>query len=172
LGAGTGIIGIVLLLLGAEVHFTDKDVLLPLIQYNIEQNAPHISKDKYQVKELMWGETEVSDKYDIIVACDCVYESQDMWMPLATCLNQIATDETDVIMSYELRSKKDAAFFPHISKTFTIRKVLNTDLDEFWQSPDIGVFHLRKRQEPKEDIEAESPLGDLRKRERHIDTLF
>ena len=69
MGAGTGIIGIVLLLLGAEVHFTDKDVLLPLIQYNIEQNAPHVSKDKYQVKELMWGETEVSDKYDIILAC-------------------------------------------------------------------------------------------------------
>lgn len=168
LGAGTGIIGIILLLLGAEVHFTDKQILLPLIQHNIDVNASHINKNKIRVKELIWGQTIVEDKYDIIIACDCVYESQEMWMPLANCLNQIATNDTDVIMSYELRSRKDAAFFPHISKTFTVTKVPGSDLDDFWQSPDIGVFHLRKREIAQTDTDTREQLllGDLKKRQR------
>ncbi|KAL0485874.1 N-lysine methyltransferase [Acrasis kona] len=168
LGAGTGIIGIVLLLLGAEVHFTDKEVLVPLIQHNVELNASHINKNKFKIFELMWGETKVQDKYDIIVVCDCVYESKDMWMPLADCLNEVATQDTDIILSYELRSNKDAAFFPHISKTFSIEKVLNTQLDEFWQSPDIGVFHLKKRTEhtTNQGGDETNVLSDLKRKER------
>ena len=51
LGAGTGVVGIVLGLLGAQVTLTDQAQLLPLLKENIELNKVqhHVT-----VKELNW----------------------------------------------------------------------------------------------------------------------
>jgi hypothetical protein len=68
-----------------------------------------------------------------------------MWIPFANALDQLCESEkTLVIMSYELRSKQDAAFFPYIRNKFSVTKIPNEELDPVFQSDDIGVFFLQK----------------------------
>lgn len=179
LGSGTGVLGIILLLMGAgHVVLTDKQVLLPLIEHNIELNcsleenyfyagdekALSVSdlKQRYTVRELMWGETPIEEKFDCVVVCDCVYESKDMWMPLAQCLQMVAdvNPEVEVLLAYELRSKKDAAFFPFITQFFSVEPIDEEDYHPEWYSPEIKIFTLKKLKElPGRSIELSEILA-------------
>lgn len=51
LGAGTGLIGIALALLGADVTLTDREPVIPLIEKNVELN--HVA-NRCTVKEFEW----------------------------------------------------------------------------------------------------------------------
>jgi predicted nicotinamide N-methyase len=149
LGSGTGIIGIVLLNLGAHVTFTDKEALLPLIELNVKLNCSHLSPDNYKIQELLWGETPITEDYDYVIICDCVYESRDMWLPLAKCLISIAekNPETKILIGYELRSKKDAAFFPYITQYFTITPHDEEDYHPDFNCLEIKIFTLKWKDE-------------------------
>lgn len=152
LGSGTGVIGIVLLLnmCASRVTFTDKNVLLPLIESNIETNCKlHGATDleqRYKVQELLWGETPITEKYDYVIICDCIYESKEMWLPLAICLQMISDVNPDVqiILAYELRSNKDAAFFPYITQFFRVQPLPEEDYHPEWYTPEIKIFTLVK----------------------------
>lgn len=171
LGSGTGVLSIVLLLLmdAGHVVLTDKQVLLPLMEHNIALNTSSCGggddvgggdeddrveivndnnrlKDRYTVKELLWGETPIDQSFDHVIICDCVYESRDMWMPLAKCLQMVAdvNPEVEILLCYELRSHKDAAFFPYITQFFSVTPIDEQDYHPDWYTPEIKIFTLRR----------------------------
>ncbi len=178
LGSGTGVLSIVLLLLmdAGHVVLTDKQVLLPLMEHNIALNTSSCGgddadgddddrleidnnkksqcendglKDRYTVKELLWGETPIDQSFDHVIICDCVYESRDMWMPLAKCLQMVAdvNPEVEILLCYELRSHKDAAFFPYITQFFSVTPIAEQDYHPDWYTPEIKIFTLRKHKD-------------------------
>eukprot|EP01080_Neovahlkampfia_damariscottae_P003035 gene3035-5045_t len=148
LGSGNGYLGLVLCLLEAKnVLMTDRKNLLPLIEENIKINnfENEIGKRVF-MKELDWGVTKLDEKFDIIVASDCIYDKKEMWMEFAQALIDLASEDTLIIISYENRSDIDAGFFPFIKKkNFCVKKIEQEDLDEFWRCEDINVFHLTKK---------------------------
>jgi 16S rRNA G966 N2-methylase RsmD len=160
LGSGTGLIGIVLLLnMGASrVTFTDKNVLLPLIKSNIETNCKLYEitdlEQRYNVQELLWGETPITEKYDYVIVCDCIYESKEMWLPLAKCLQMISdvNPKVRIILAYELRSNKDAAFFPYITQFFSVQPLPEEDYHPEWYTPEIKIFTLAKAEGNSMDL--------------------
>jgi len=158
LGAGNGFISIVLLKLGAkQVISTDRECLLQLIRENCQRNLGKSQLEKLNVVPFLWGEENdihqqsLYEDIDIIVASDCIYDKIDLWKPLLkTFLDLTSTRGIDehpptIVLSYELRSKEDAAFFKEAKLYFDINKVKSSDLDPLWQSPDIGIFYLRRK---------------------------
>lgn len=84
LGAGLGLVGITLATAGAEVTMTDMKHAVPTIERNIELNRGTWEKGGGSARALMleWGQegyerSEIAKEpmeYDIIIACECVYE--------------------------------------------------------------------------------------------------
>ncbi|XP_069509458.1 EEF1A lysine methyltransferase 3 [Ambystoma mexicanum] len=75
LGAGTGIVGILAILLGGNVTITDLPKALKQIRENVAANVPLGSPIKPQVCALSWGvdQEEFPRDYDFILGADIVY---------------------------------------------------------------------------------------------------
>ena len=80
LGAGTGLVGLAASgLLAADIHLTDLPIILPNLQYNIQQNASLVESTGSTITAgvLDWSTiTAVQDeeeKYDVIFAADSLY---------------------------------------------------------------------------------------------------
>jgi predicted nicotinamide N-methyase len=147
LGSGNGYLGIVLGLLGAKVIMTDLAILLPLIEENVKLNhLEHMLNKQLLVQELLWGRDIPTEKYDYIIASDCIYDNEEMWTDFAIALKQLATRSTKIIISYEYRSEVDKKFFSFIKQDFEINKVDSDDLDPDWQSDDIAIFYLTRNE--------------------------
>ncbi|NXN32091.1 EFMT3 methyltransferase, partial [Nycticryphes semicollaris] len=74
LGAGTGIVGILVALLGGDVTITDQPAALDQIRENIQLNFPG-GGARPRVEALVWGQEEdtVRGEYDVILGSDIVY---------------------------------------------------------------------------------------------------
>lgn len=88
LGAGTGFVGLALCALGAgRVLCTDMPVQQQLLEANLAANPEHAGKVFWQ--PLVWGTLPQrafsSCRYDLIVACDVLYDEEQM-EPLASTL--------------------------------------------------------------------------------------
>jgi predicted nicotinamide N-methyase len=145
LGSGTGLVGIVIGLLGGNIIITDRKPLLNLMKENIQKN---FIEKKVKVEELEWGKdcSYLNPPFDIILASDvmsyCYYESQESFFQT---LKDLSNKNTRIILSYEKRDMKDLEFFKKLSKDFIYQKVSNNKLDKFWQSEDIGIFEVQKK---------------------------
>ena len=156
--------------MGANVHFTDRQVLIPLIEKNIHLNCQiihnrndepqplpshyHSTVDEkvpilssqYKAFEYLWGEpNEIIEHthYDYVMICDCIYESKEMWIPLAKALNEQLHSRSDhIIIAHEKRSFKDLAFFPYIQETFQVERVPDELMDPVWRDENIRIFYL------------------------------
>eukprot|EP01105_Mastigella_eilhardi_P028931 TRINITY_DN98_c1_g2_i2.p1 TRINITY_DN98_c1_g2~~TRINITY_DN98_c1_g2_i2.p1 ORF type:complete len:231 (-),score=75.40 TRINITY_DN98_c1_g2_i2:47-739(-) len=169
LGAGTGLVGLVVSLLGAKsVMITDQPQMLELIRDNVQRNHGH----NVTVRTLDWSATsaalaeerlqqaqpqaaplhttagELSDfvvPFDVVLASDVIcfcYGYED----LVRTLKYVSDSNTRIIMSYEKRDIRDRQFFQLLKDYgFTFSKAPNEDLDPVWQSPDIGVFNIRRK---------------------------
>eukprot|EP01103_Thecamoeba_quadrilineata_P015278 TRINITY_DN4774_c0_g1_i1.p1 TRINITY_DN4774_c0_g1~~TRINITY_DN4774_c0_g1_i1.p1 ORF type:complete len:203 (+),score=33.81 TRINITY_DN4774_c0_g1_i1:3-611(+) len=142
LGSGTGLIGIILALLGAEVIVTDLKPLLPLIEKNINAN---VSNSKIKVKELNWGEdvSEFEPPFDFIVGSDVVYREETFKLLIKT-FSDLSNEETVIFLAHELRERKEIQFFDLLRKKFTLQKIPDSSLDETYRSEDIGIFRIKK----------------------------
>jgi len=171
LGAGTGCVGLVLSRLGGKVTLTDQKQMLPLLEHNTKLNN---LEHKVQVVEFNWGEETplLSPPYDIILLSDLIagcYSSsyqalvdalwwltgpttkpQNTQQPEITELSITASTATSktqpiIIMSYEKRSHKELEFFRTLSQQFTYKKVDNSKLDPLYQSDEIGIFIIKRK---------------------------
>ena len=104
LGAGTGIVGILMGYYGADVITTDLETLVPLIQYNIEQNAVALGC-RVKAAPLCWGE-ELSADFprgaDYIILANCVYYEGVLDL-LAKTTRELAGERSVVFACYEER---------------------------------------------------------------------
>mmetsp|Transcript_14183 Transcript_14183/g.21440 ORF Transcript_14183/g.21440 Transcript_14183/m.21440 type:complete len:86 (-) Transcript_14183:81-338(-) len=70
-----------------------------------------------------------------------------MWKQLASSMIQLSSFDTDIILAQEFRGGKDMEFWDWIKPYFDYSRVPNDDLDDIWQSDDIGIFHFKKRKD-------------------------
>ncbi|KAK3252002.1 hypothetical protein CYMTET_38685, partial [Cymbomonas tetramitiformis] len=103
LGAGTGIMGLALAALGArEVVLTDNEPrLLKIMQKNISLNS---ASGRVMARTHDWCKDALPLRppFDIIVACDCIYEGGD---GLVSTLQSCCAAEGIVLLAYEPRGQ-------------------------------------------------------------------
>lgn len=103
LGAGCGLVGILVAHLGGEVTLTDVDEVLPITHHNVGLNARRQGEaGTLCVKALRWG-MDIRDvfhrgQFDIILGSDLTY-SDHLHGPLLVTLLQLVNEETTVILA-------------------------------------------------------------------------
>ncbi|KAL4448418.1 hypothetical protein ABPG75_005637 [Micractinium tetrahymenae] len=164
LGAGMGLAGMAMALLGCEVAFTDIGAVLPLLKHNVEQN---VSPAALKLKDAAWAASEVGScrvasldwadpscyaafqpPYDFILAADCVYSELAVPHLLATVLH-MGGPRTQTIITNEFRSQAvHDVFMEQFGQHFTIRKVQAGKMDPNYQHPLIHIYLLKRRKQP------------------------
>ncbi|GMF19553.1 unnamed protein product [Phytophthora lilii] len=160
LGAGVGLVGMTLAVLGARVALTDQEYALPLLAKNVAVNFPHRGVDKTSavvpaVEECQWGEKFESGgcleswvkNTDVVVFSDVLYHASAFLLLIDT-LHELASSTTDVFFSFETRNAKiEANFLQQLGKTFEVEEVTRKDNLEVFASfeyPDeLFIFHAR-----------------------------
>ncbi|CAM6102096.1 unnamed protein product [Calypogeia fissa] len=159
LGAGCGLAGIGMALLGCNVVVTDQVAVLPILLRNVERN---LSRAKYtasensylgsigsvEVAELDWGNDEhiaaVEPPFDYIIGTDVVYV-EHLLEPLMATILALAGPKTTVMLGYEFRSSGVREQLDELCKKhFHVKKVLHSKMDPKYQHPNIDLFILRR----------------------------
>eukprot|EP00455_Lapot_gusevi_P031384 TRINITY_DN3400_c0_g2_i1.p1 TRINITY_DN3400_c0_g2~~TRINITY_DN3400_c0_g2_i1.p1 ORF type:complete len:270 (+),score=44.32 TRINITY_DN3400_c0_g2_i1:73-882(+) len=97
-GSGTGVVGCVAALLGAnQVICTDQEPLLDILEHNVDTNLGAISetRDRVVITALQWGEPlspaiTSSLPLDVILGSDLIYAREGI-APLVTSLSQLVS---------------------------------------------------------------------------------
>ncbi|XP_041035214.1 EEF1A lysine methyltransferase 3-like [Carcharodon carcharias] len=89
LGSGTGILGILTVLLGGDVTITDKPEVLKQMEWNVAVNIPSSCRSRIKVRALSWGydHTSFPSDYDYILCADIMYDSESFPLILKTLLH-------------------------------------------------------------------------------------
>lgn len=109
IGSGTGIVGIQLAALGADVTLTDREEYLELIDYNIEKNRNTLVGHA-RSKSLFWGDEIPADddsfkNPDFLIVANCVYHSIELDQLVKTIeLLCSTTRKTKILACYEIRN--------------------------------------------------------------------
>ncbi|XP_028837183.1 protein N-lysine methyltransferase METTL21A [Denticeps clupeoides] len=143
LGAGTGLVGIVAALLGANVTITDREPALEFLASNVRDNIPPSLQDAVQVSELTWGEGLESyppGTYDLILGADIVY-LEDTFPALLRTLEHLSSERTVILLSCRIRYERDQRFLTELSRSFTVEEV------HYEVQGDIHIYRAMKRPE-------------------------
>lgn len=174
LGAGMGLAGMAMALLGCDVAFTDIGDVLLLLRHNVEQN---VSPAALKLRDAAWAAQEVGScrvasldwadpacyaafqpPYDFILAADCVYSELAVPHLLATVLHMGGL-RTQTIVTNEFRSQAvHDIFMEQFGRHFTIRRVQAGKMDPNYQHPLIHIYLLKRRKQVAG--EAGSEAGD------------
>ncbi|XP_074482854.1 protein N-lysine methyltransferase METTL21A [Sebastes fasciatus] len=125
LGAGTGLVGIVAALLGANVTITDREPALDFLSTNVKANVPQDSQGSVVVSDLTWGEgleRYPAGGYDLVLGADIVY-LEDTFVPLLHTLEHLCSDSTVVLLACKIRYKRDTDFLSMLKHKFTVEEV-------------------------------------------------
>ncbi|XP_062845840.1 protein N-lysine methyltransferase METTL21A [Trichomycterus rosablanca] len=125
LGAGTGLVGIVAALLGADITITDRRPALELLEANVKENVPSHRRVAVQVSELTWGEGLApypSGGYDLILGADIVY-LEETFSALLRTLEYLSSENTEVLLSCRIRYERDERFLSMLGKRFSVQEV-------------------------------------------------
>nr|CAB3448347.1 unnamed protein product [Digitaria exilis] len=113
LGAGCGLAGFGMALLGCDVTTTDQVEVLPLLMRNVERNRSWISQSNSDsgsigsitVAELDWGNKDhikaVEPPFDYIIGTDVVY-SEHLLQPLLETITALSGPKTKILVGLVL----------------------------------------------------------------------
>ncbi|XP_078420603.1 EEF1A lysine methyltransferase 3-like [Cetorhinus maximus] len=89
LGSGTGILGILTVLLGGDVTITDKPEVLKQMEWNVAVNIPSSCRSRIKVRALSWGydHTLFPSDYDYVLCADIMYDFASFPLILKTLLH-------------------------------------------------------------------------------------
>eukprot|EP01121_Diplochlamys_sp_Union-15-3_P013583 TRINITY_DN4240_c0_g1_i1.p1 TRINITY_DN4240_c0_g1~~TRINITY_DN4240_c0_g1_i1.p1 ORF type:complete len:207 (-),score=30.59 TRINITY_DN4240_c0_g1_i1:4-624(-) len=144
LGAGTGVIGIALAFMGAEVILTDRKPLLELMNKNIEENC--VTKSCKAI-EYNWGDncSSLSPPFDVLIASDIVASAYKAdFSNLIKSLDQLTNQDTLILLAYEKRSPSDLDFFKMLETNYQLTQVTKDKLDPIYSSLDIEIYRIKK----------------------------
>ncbi|XP_067894490.1 EEF1A lysine methyltransferase 3-like [Heterodontus francisci] len=112
LGSGTGIVGILAVLLGGDVTLTDRPYVLKQIEYNVVANIPATSRPRAKTRALVWGADQDSfpSDFDFILGSDIVY-SPSQFPALLRTLQHFCSDKTTMYLSSNLDARMGAENF-------------------------------------------------------------
>ncbi|KAF4027829.1 Lysine methyltransferase [Phytophthora infestans] len=166
LGAGVGLVGMALAVLGARVILTDQEYALPLLNKNVAVNFLRGESNKLAaaaaipvVEECQWGENVKSGgslaawvkDTDVVVFSDVLYNAAASILLIQT-LHQLVSPTTDVIFSFETRNAAiEANFLQELRRTFDVdevSRVSNARIFASFEYPDeLFIFHARPKQD-------------------------
>ncbi|XP_078089375.1 EEF1A lysine methyltransferase 3-like [Mustelus asterias] len=112
LGSGTGIVGILAVLLGGNVTLTDRPYVLKQIEYNVLANVPLTSRHRSNICALAWGDDQnnFSNDFDFILGSDIVYNPTQFQGLLQTLLH-LCSEKTTVYMSSNVTAREGSVNF-------------------------------------------------------------
>ncbi|KAK3530168.1 hypothetical protein QTP86_017734, partial [Hemibagrus guttatus] len=123
IGAGTGLLSIVITLLGAKLTATDLPEILSNLRYNLNRNTRWLRRHEPQVKQLSWGfELEKTSPrslhyYDYVLAADVVYHHNVLDELLAT-MHHFCRPGTTLIWANKIRYPSDLTFLENFENIF------------------------------------------------------
>ncbi|KAL6566838.1 hypothetical protein OROMI_015242 [Orobanche minor] len=152
LGAGCGVAGFGMALLGCDVVSTDQTEVLPLLMRNAERNTSRIlqmnpgldSFGSIQVAELNWGDTDhiraVDPPFDYIIGTDVVY-AEHLLQPLLQTMLSLSGPKTITMLGYELRSTNvHDQMLDLWKRNFEIKSVPKAKMHSEYQHPSIQLY--------------------------------
>ncbi|GCC35814.1 hypothetical protein chiPu_0014302 [Chiloscyllium punctatum] len=141
LGSGTGIVGILAVLLGGDVTITDKDNVLSQIEHNVSANIPADCRHRSKVCALSWGKDHINfpTDYDFILGADIVYTSLIYPLLLKTLLH-LCYESTIIYLSTKLRRGNHSISFHEE----LLPKYFNCELVHRVEDKNINVYKLSK----------------------------
>ncbi|KAK9999415.1 hypothetical protein SO802_019018 [Lithocarpus litseifolius] len=152
LGAGCGVSGFGMALLGCDVVATDQVEVLPLLMRNIERNTSRIlqmnpgsdSFGSIQVAELDWGNDDhiraVGPPFDYIIGTDVVY-AERLLEPLLQTITALSGPKTTILLGYEIRSTNvHEQMLQMWRRNFDVKIVPQSKMHPTFQHPSIQLF--------------------------------
>uniref|UniRef100_A0A3Q4GEP0 Valosin containing protein lysine (K) methyltransferase n=1 Tax=Neolamprologus brichardi TaxID=32507 RepID=A0A3Q4GEP0_NEOBR len=151
LGAGTGVVGLMVATLGAQVIVTDLEDLQTLLKMNIHENQALINSGSITAKVLKWGEdvSEFLPHPDYVLMADCIYYEQSI-VPLVESLKLLCGPKTCIVCCYEQRTEGvnpevERQFFELLQQNFCCEEIPSEKQDPEFSSPDIHILHIRRK---------------------------
>ncbi|XP_053313678.1 EEF1A lysine methyltransferase 3 [Spea bombifrons] len=141
LGAGTGIVGILVSLLGGDVTVTDLPHTLPQIEKNVLANVP--PNQIPRVCALSWGldQEQFPQDFDYIIGADIVYLKETYPLLIQT-LQHLCGPHTTVLLSSKMRQEHGTvAFFQNVLPQHFALELVQRDEDE-----DINIYKVTRCQ--------------------------
>ncbi|KAM7502179.1 hypothetical protein LguiB_001083 [Lonicera macranthoides] len=152
LGAGCGVAGFGMALLGCNVVSTDQTEVLPLLMRNVERNTSRILQTNpdsdligsIKVAELDWGNEDhiraLEPPFDYIIGTDVVY-AEHLLEPLLKTMLALSGPKTTILIGYEIRSTNVHEQMLDLWKqTFEMKVVPKLKMDSKYQHPSIQLF--------------------------------
>ncbi|XP_068101070.1 protein N-lysine methyltransferase METTL21A [Hyperolius riggenbachi] len=138
LGAGTGLVGIVSALLGAEVTVTDREVALEFLKANVQDNIPKELQHKVSVKPLTWGRgLNDFSSFNVVLGADIIYLEETFQDLLKTMLH-LSTEKTVILLSCRLRYQRDHHFLDMMREHFSVVQV------HYDKNVDVHIYKAQK----------------------------
>ncbi|KAK6936099.1 Lysine methyltransferase [Dillenia turbinata] len=152
LGAGCGVAGFGMAMLGCDVVSTDQKEVLPLLMRNVERNTSRImqmntNSDSFgliEVAELDWGNKDhieaVGPPFDYIIGTDVVY-AEHLLEPLLQTIHALSGPKTTVLIGHEIRSTSVHEQMVQMWKrNFEMKIIPKAKMDGKYQHPSIQLF--------------------------------
>ncbi|NXO20451.1 MT21A methyltransferase, partial [Cisticola juncidis] len=162
LGAGTGLLGIVVTLLGTEepdgvralystccarVTITDRAAALEFLESNVQANLPPELRPRAVVKELTWGkdlDNFPPGAFDFVLGADIVY-LEETFVELLQTLEHLCSERTVILLSCRIRYERDLQFLRMLRERFSVSEV------HYDSSKDVHIYRAQ-RGSRKEDF--------------------
>ncbi|XP_021896254.1 protein-lysine methyltransferase METTL21D [Carica papaya] len=154
LGAGCGVAGFGMALLGCDVITTDQVEVLPLLMRNVERNTSRImqmssdseSFGSIHVAELSWGNEDhiktVGPPFDYIIGTDVVY-AEHLLEPLLLTILALSGPKTQIMLGYEIRSTSvHEKMLDMWKRHFEVKIIPKSKMDATYQHPSIQLFNM------------------------------
>ncbi|KAH0921009.1 hypothetical protein HID58_021027 [Brassica napus] len=157
LGAGCGVAGFAMAMLGCDVVSTDQKEVLPLLKRNVEWNTSTIlqmnpgsaSFGSLRVAELDWGNEDhvraVEPPFDYVIGTDVVY-SEQLLEPLLHTILALSGPKTTVMLGYEIRSTIVHDKMLQMWKdNFEVKTIPRSKMDGEYQDPSIHLYLMSQK---------------------------
>lgn len=158
LGSGTGICGIIFSEFAPKaIYLTDLQYLFPLMNENIKLNKKFLQSEIF-VEELIWGEKSYekideifknnTNGVDFLIFSDLIDSSgiylEDLMKTIEYCF--IKNPKLVIFNCYTIHKKKTVDSFIELlnQKKINFNEIDNKEMDEEYQSDDIGISILYK----------------------------
>lgn len=166
LGAGCGVAGFGMSLLGCDVISTDQTEVLPILMRNVERNTSRIMQKNpdtdpigsVNVAELDWGNQDhikaLDPPFDFIIGTDVVY-AEHLLEPLLQTILALSGPKTSILIGYEVRSTSvHEQMLQMWRKNFVVKTVSRAKMDSKYQHPSIQLFimSLKPTEKCKQNI--------------------
>ncbi|XVF88957.1 hypothetical protein PTKIN_Ptkin19aG0093100 [Pterospermum kingtungense] len=183
LGAGCGVAGFGMALLGCDVVSTDQIEVVPLLRRNVERNTSRImqmisNSDSFgsiQVAELDWGNEDhikvVAPPFDYIIGTDVVY-AEHLLEPLLQTIIALSGPKTTIMLGHEIRSTSvHEQMLQAWENSFEVKVVPRAKMDSKYQHPSIQLYimGLKPQAVPAEKAENVVIKENLDNRTQGID---